>query len=159
MRLYFLRHGLADRSAWDGEDYHRPLTSKGVKKMRREASTIKRLGLNLSALRTSPLKRARQTAELVAEALMMQEDLIVDDRLTPGFGRAALQNIARDHSPDDHVMLVGHEPDFSLTVEALIGGGTITFKKGGLARVDIPHPGRLEGELVWLIPPKVLALG
>jgi phosphohistidine phosphatase len=159
MRLFFLRHGLADRSAWDGEDYLRPLTPKGLKRMAREAITIKRLNLKLAAIRTSPLTRAHQTAETVAKELALEDQFIVDDRLSPGFGRSALQSIIRDHDTGDHIMLVGHEPDFSLTIEAIIGGGSIVCKKGSLARVDILHPGILDGELVWLIPPKVLALG
>jgi phosphohistidine phosphatase SixA len=54
------------------------------------------------------------------------------------------------------IMLVGHEPDFSQTIGALTGG-RVVVKKGGLARVDLqPDSGALAGDLVWLIPPKVL---
>jgi phosphohistidine phosphatase len=55
-------------------------------------------------------------------------------------------------------MLVGHEPDFSLTISALIGGGKVILKKGGLARVDITTIDALQGELVWLLPPKSMRL-
>jgi phosphohistidine phosphatase len=54
------------------------------------------------------------------------------------------------------MMLVGHEPDFSLTISALTGGGRILLKKGGLARVDLTSSEPLQGELVWLLPPKVM---
>jgi phosphohistidine phosphatase len=54
-------------------------------------------------------------------------------------------------------MVVGHEPDFSDTISALIGGGRIVCKKGGLALVEIPDAQSRKGELVWLVPPKVLA--
>lgn len=158
MRLFFLRHGLADRSAWDGEDYLRPLTPKGIKRMKREAVNIRRLNLKLTVIRTSPLTRAYQTAEIVAQELSFQDNFIVDDRLSPGFGRSALQSIIHNHDTEDYLMLVGHEPDFSLTIESIIGGGNIVCKKASLARVDLLHPGILDGELVWLIPPKMLAL-
>lgn len=158
MRIFFLRHGLADRGEWDGEDYLRPLTAKGIKRMTREAKSINALGLNLAAIHSSPLKRAEQTAEIVARELGLEQDLISDDRLSPGFGRSALQRIMRDYDTDQNIMLVGHEPDFSLTIEALIGGGNIVCKKGSLARVDIIQPGYFEGELVWLIPAKMLSL-
>jgi phosphohistidine phosphatase SixA len=52
-------------------------------------------------------------------------------------------------------MFVGHEPDFGLTVSALIGGGTITMKKGGVARIDVESSEPLHGSLVWLIAPKL----
>jgi phosphohistidine phosphatase len=56
-------------------------------------------------------------------------------------------------------MLVGHEPDFSETIRALIGGGRVVCKKGGLARVDLlSDAATLSGQLVWLIPPKELVL-
>lgn len=157
MRLYFLRHGRADRSEWEGEDNLRPLTQKGISRMKKEAINIKRLKLGLDAIHSSPLTRAYQTAEIVANELEMMETFHVDDRLSPGFGRSALQSVLREYDTEARVMLVGHEPDFSLTIEALIGGGSIVCKKGSLARVDLNHPGILEGELVWLIPPKMLA--
>jgi phosphohistidine phosphatase SixA len=54
-------------------------------------------------------------------------------------------------------MLVGHEPDFSETISQVTGGGRLTMKKGALAHVDV-EPATLKGTLVWLLPPKVLAL-
>jgi phosphohistidine phosphatase len=157
MRLFFLRHGLADRSEWDGEDYLRPLTQKGISRMKKESVTIRKLNLGLHAIHTSPLTRAYQTAEIVANELQMLDAFHIDDRLSPGFGRSALQSIIRDYATDERVMLVGHEPDLSLTIELLIGGGSIVCKKGGLARVDLHHAGMLDGELIWLLPPKILA--
>jgi phosphohistidine phosphatase len=55
-------------------------------------------------------------------------------------------------------MLVGHEPDFSLIISALTGGGKVILKKGGLARVDITATAPLQGDLVWLLPPKIMRL-
>jgi phosphohistidine phosphatase len=156
-RLYFLRHGLAaNRSEWSGDDSERPLTSKGQALMAREAQTIAQLGLQLDLILTSPLVRALQTARIVAEALGMQERLQADERLAPGFGMPALAEVLKERSGVSALMLVGHEPDFSETIGALIGGGRVVCKKGGLARVDLPDDGSLAGELVWLIPPGVL---
>jgi phosphohistidine phosphatase len=156
-RLYFLRHGLAaNRSEWSGNDSERPLTSKGQALMAREAQTIAQLDLQLDLILTSPLVRALQTARIVAEALGMQERLQADERLAPGFGVPALAEVLKERSGVSALMLVGHEPDFSETIGALIGGGRVVCKKGGLARVDLPDDGSLAGELVWLIPPGVL---
>jgi phosphohistidine phosphatase len=155
-RLYFLRHGLADRSEWSGDDFSRPLTARGKQEMRRIAETIASLQLNLELILSSPLARAYQTAEIVAEVLGLQDRLVSDDRLAPGFGLDALRAILAERPTLTTLMLVGHEPDFSDTISALIGGGRIVCKKGGLARVDLPDGGGLEGELVWLAPPALL---
>ena len=53
-------------------------------------------------------------------------------------------------------MLVGHEPDLSATISAIIGGGRLRMKKAGLARVDIEGVEDVSGELVWVAPPKLL---
>jgi phosphohistidine phosphatase len=155
-RLYFLRHGLAaDRGEWMGDDFERPLTSKGQALMAREAAAIALLELKLDLILTSPLVRALQTATIVAETLGMQEQVMTDERLMPGFDMPCLVEMLNEHSDLSALMLVGHEPDFSETISALIGGGRVVCKKGSLARVDLPDDGSLAGELVWLIPPTV----
>ncbi len=158
MKLFFLRHGLADRSAWSGSEFERPLTSRGMERMGYEAEFIAKMDLALDQIVTSPLTRTYQTAEIVAEHLWLLDRMITDDRLSPGFGRADLAEIISDHPRAEAIMLVGHEPDFSLTIEGLIGGGSVVCKKGSLARVDLTGTGFLSGELMWLIPPKVMVM-
>ena len=155
MNLYFLRHGLAgERSEWQGDDTKRPLTDEGKEKMKRAAITLAALDLGLDVIITSPLVRAKQTAEIVARKLNCP--LVEDKRLEPGFNDEQLEKILLDHPDANAVMFVGHEPDFSETISALIGGGNIVCKKGGLALVELPTAHSKRGELVWLVPPKVL---
>jgi phosphohistidine phosphatase len=155
-QLYFLRHGLADRSEWSGDDFLRPLTARGKQQMMRTAQAIASLDLGLDLILSSPLTRAYQTAEIVAEVLGLGDRLVSEARLAPGFSAVALSAILAEHAVPAALMLVGHEPDFSETISALIGGGRIVCKKGGLARVDLPEGGGLDGELVWLAPPALL---
>ncbi len=158
MIVYFLRHGLAEeRETWKDDDALRPLTEKGKQQMEQTAEAITRLIPDLDAILTSPLVRARQTAQIVAKKLEMVESLEEDTRLSPGFGMAELIEIIEEHAGAEGLVLVGHEPDFSSTVSDLIGGGRLVFKKGGLARVDLVALDPPRGQLVWLIPPKVLA--
>jgi phosphohistidine phosphatase len=157
MRLYFLRHGKAQsRSEWQGHDDDRPLTAAGEEAMRREAEAMRDLGLELDAIVTSPLARARRTAEIVAEGLGLSDLIVEDDRLGHGFDVGRLEQVLAAHGGADAVMVVGHEPDFSATVAELIGGGEIVMKKGGLARVDVTAPVAGGGELVWLLTPPLL---
>jgi phosphohistidine phosphatase len=94
MILYFLRHELAgDRAEWMADDRKRPLTEEGKRRMAGSARALAGLGLGLEAIVTSPLTRARQTAEIAAEGLGMQTKLIEDERLAPGFDTSALAGI------------------------------------------------------------------
>jgi phosphohistidine phosphatase len=158
VRLLFLRHGVAEpRETWTGADDGRPLTAEGRRAMVAEAAFFARLGLAPDAILSSPLTRAHETAQIVAEGLAIADRLRDDDRLAPGFGPAGLGAILGEHRAAKTVMLVGHEPDFSLTIADLIGGSAVVCKKGGLARVDVdPESGA--AELVWLLPPKVLTV-
>lgn len=142
---------------WEGPDDQRPLTKEGKQRMAQEAKTINNLDLKLDLILSSPLVRARQTAEIVAEKLEPGVDLVVDERLSPGFDSDHLAEILASHPDSNAVMLVGHEPDFSSMISYLVGGGELVCKKGGLARVDLLEENSMRGELVWLIPPKLLA--
>ncbi|MBI3244441.1 MAG: histidine phosphatase family protein [Chloroflexi bacterium] len=152
-KLYFLRHGLADWPDWTGADDERPLTPDGIEKMKLEAKAIKRLKLKPDAILSSPLIRARQTADLVADRLGLT--VKVTRLLAPGFNIAQLDKLVREADAAT-LLFVGHEPDFSTTLSQLIGGGHVVMKKGGLARVDITALDPLSGELVWLLAPAVL---
>ena len=157
MKIYFLRHGKAEnRSEWRGDDADRPLTPAGEEAMRREAEALRAMDLALDLIVTSPLARARRTAEIVAGELGLGGCLVEDARLASGFDVARLEQILAEHGPAESVMVVGHEPDFGQTVAELIGGGDVVMKKGGLARVDVAEPAAGGGELVWLLTPPLL---
>ena len=157
MKLYFLRHGIAaDREEWTGDDASRPLTSEGRKCMDREAKGMEDLNLCPDRIITSPLKRAKETAQIVAERLHLEDKLVEDQRLADSFDAARLSEILSENDSAASIMLVGHEPDFSETIGEVIGGASIDLKKGGLARIDLHDASATRGELVWLIPPKAL---
>ncbi|TAH50839.1 MAG: phosphohistidine phosphatase SixA [Chloroflexota bacterium] len=152
MKLYFLRHGQANWEHWERPDDERPLTKKGYKEVESVASALKELKVRPQNILTSPLPRAFETAQIVSEKL--QVELVTTPLLAPGFGLHSLRQLLADH-PDRDLLLVGHEPDFSFAL-AQLTGGTIRMAKAGLARVDIEDAADLRGELVWLIPPKIL---
>jgi len=158
MQLLFLRHGLAEaRETWDGDDRARPLTEPGRKAIRRTATCLAELGVVPELVVTSPLARARETAEIAAAGLGVGDRVVEDERLAPGFDAARLRSVLEERHVTGAIMLVGHEPDFGETIAELVGGGRIVCKKGGLARVDVGDAGLRDGALVWLLPPKVLA--
>ena len=153
MHLYFFRHAEAEDGSATLPDHARQLTKRGVERTRHAATVLKSLGIKPAQLYSSPLVRARQTADILAEALGVTVE--ERDEVGPGFNTQAIDRLVRDAQNDDEVMFVGHEPDFSATISALIGGGWVDMKKGGLARIDLDNTQPLRGMLVWLIAPKV----
>jgi phosphohistidine phosphatase len=160
MRCYFLRHGIAvDPESYSGSDFERPLTRQGRERLAYEAKAIDALSLDLDCILTSPLLRAQQTAEIVAEQLGMTDKLMADPRLGPGFNLEHLRGIVRDRAKSDAIMLVGHEPSMSATIGRAIGNANIELKKAALAGVAVDDDAS-GGLLLCLIPPKALvALG
>jgi phosphohistidine phosphatase len=159
MDLYFLRHGDAGKAdEWKGDDSERPLSPAGIEAMSAAAEAIAAFHLDLDMILTSPYRRAQQTAEIVASALKPALATTVDDRLAPGFTHHELSHILRENAELKALMLVGHEPDFSTSIAACIGGGRVECGKGALARVQLRDAKSMHGSLVWLVPARVLGL-
>jgi phosphohistidine phosphatase len=157
LRLYLLRHGkAAARGDWRGPDGLRPLTAEGERLVAAETAAIGRLTKGLELIVTSPLVRARRTAEIIADALGLREALVDDERVAR-LDAAEVAAVVAEHPGVTSLMLVGHEPDFSDTIAELIGGGRVDLKKGGLARVDVAGPGLDGAVLAWLLTPSQLA--
>ena len=158
VRVHLLRHGHAgDAFEWIGDDDLRPLTKKGRRQAERLGAFLEVHGVRPDVIVSSPLVRARQTAEIVAEALGMT--IKVDPRLGSGFGKRDLWSLL-DETAAREIMLVGHDPDFSSLLTYLIDAAGMSMKKGALATVDLHTKlGDGEGELRWLVPPDLLADG
>ncbi len=154
MHLLFLRHGPAEsKNEWSGDDDDRPLSAHGKLVVTDVACSLPRLAARPEIILTSPLARARQTAEIASECLEARDHVIVDKRLAPGFDLKHLEKLVRDHGDPEVLMLVGHDPDFSDIVRALTGGGRLAIRKGGLAQVELPNPKVMKGRLVSLLVP------
>jgi phosphohistidine phosphatase len=149
MKLCFLRHGEADWPNWDKPDNERPLTERGRKEMKRVAKFLARLKFSADAILTSPLPRASQTAEIVAQRLGIE--LKTDPALAHGFNVVRLRRLL-DKSKADCVMVVGHEPAFSEVIKELTGG-EVKLSKAGVALLEV-NRGCTSGRLLWLFPPK-----
>ncbi len=153
--VHLVRHAHAgDPGGWDGDDDLRPLTLKGRRQAERLGGFLVRTGVRPDRLITSPKVRALQTAELVGDALGM--DLHIDERLAEGCSLDCLDAVVAD-ADVSAPMVFGHDPDFSMLLSELIGGGGLEMKKGALATIDVRRPLRPgTGRLRWLIPPDAL---
>ena len=131
-----LRHAEAKDGTPDAE---RKLTEKGEGQSRAVGAALRRLGVSLDACVSSPKARSIDTARLACEHLGVE--VTTDDRLAGGpfDPREVAAGLG------DQVMLVGHEPDFSLALHRMTGA-QVRMKKAGLAAVD-------RGELKVLLRP------
>lgn len=150
MTICFLRHGEADWQNWDKPDDERPLTRCGRKEMKRVAKFLERSKFSPDLIASSPLPRARQTAEIVAKRLGVE--VMVEPELAHGFNRERLGRMMRK-ARGECVMIVGHEPEFSAVIKELTGGD-VKLAKAGVALVEV-NGDCTAGKLHWLFPPKV----
>jgi phosphohistidine phosphatase len=140
MVIWLLRHAEAEDGTPDAE---RPLTERGRAQAIAAGEAMARMGAEVQRCVTSPKVRARETAELACRALGLEPE---EDRRLEG-GPFDAREVA---DGEEGVLLVGHDPDFSLAVNHLTGA-QVRLKKGGLAAED-------RGELKLLLRPAELAL-
>jgi phosphohistidine phosphatase len=154
-QLWLLRHAEAEPHG-TRRDAERRLTERGEGQSRAAGIALARLGLKFDAVLFSPKVRARQTAELAAEAWTAQQrkGLREHPPLAGDFdAQQALEALAEVRA-DGTILLVGHEPDLSRLAGELTGG-SLDLKKGGVAAVRLEGAG---GELLVLLRPRELAL-
>jgi phosphohistidine phosphatase len=160
--LYILRHGSAVAPGTPGiSDDDRPLTPKGVKRMQQIARGLRRLDLELDRILTSPLPRARRTAEILAGELDAEDRLEVADVLRASNDVAAIRNWLRDRT-EDRLMIVGHNPALTDLITLLVLGATrpqpqvFELKKGGIAALQISSSAPDRGQLIWAATPRLI---
>jgi phosphohistidine phosphatase len=157
--LYFIRHAIAEERGdkWP-DDGLRPLSAEGASLMRKAAKGLVRLGVKFDVVLSSPLVRARQTAEIVAEAFDSKPPIVTADALGTEGTYANLLSELQKHSRRRSIALVGHEPNIGELAARLAGcRRPLEFKKGAVCRIGIASiPPAGPGVLRWFITPAVL---
>ena len=157
--LYLIRHGVAAErgEAWP-DDTKRPLTDQGVRRLRKIAAGLAEIGVTFDVMLSSPLVRARQTADIIAAGLDPHPSVILSDALSPGGAYSGVLDELAKHARRHRIALVGHEPGIGALTARLIGSRhSLEFKKGAVARVDVAAlPPTGAGSLHWLLTPRLL---
>jgi phosphohistidine phosphatase len=160
MQLVLIRHARAEERVLFKRDRTRALTQDGQRRMRKAARGLHALLPGLTQIATSPLLRARQTAEIVA-AVYTGIDTVSLPALSPGVAPRAVLAWLRAQPVDATLALVGHEPDLGLLAGWLLTGknsGFVQFKKGAAALIEFSGaPAAGKGTLVWLLTAAQLA--
>lgn len=177
MELYLIRHGIAEDKGLGIKDEERSLTKEGRQKTEKVAHKLVKLGLNFDLILTSPLVRARQTAEiLIAEKLSSQleeSSHLAHDGQISSWLKDWLE--PRNYSQNTQLALVGHEPDLTKWAEILLWGtelliggsrrsefsevkASLVLKKAGMIGIKLPETGSALGrsQIFWLTPPEYL---
>jgi phosphohistidine phosphatase len=140
-------------------DSERPLTPEGRTEMQKIAKSLKAIGFQTDQIYTSPLRRARETAEIAAKILEIPT-LEEWDELKPDGSKTGLYRKLARLGQNSRPILVGHEPYLSSMIGEIMGttSAKIVLKKGGVAKVRITSfTPRVSGELRWLLTPKIIA--
>jgi phosphohistidine phosphatase len=167
MNLYIIRHGLAGEHGSYANDDERPLTEEGQRKTKKIAKRLEDFEIRFDLILTSPLVRARQTAEIL-QAVGLGKTLEESVHLAPGgsfdewLGWLDLWQRSPSSTSDfKSLAIVGHEPDLSSWAERLLWGRSdqrLVLKKAGVIGLDLPDASSPVGnsQLFWLTPPKFL---
>lgn len=157
MRLLLIRHGIAaPLAAPRARDEDRPLTAQGERRFRHVAEGLARLSLPPRAILSSPLLRARQTAELAAQAWGRPRPQVVP-ALALGSPREVWRVLSA-YKDDDTLVLVGHEGWISRFTARLLSaksGRGLRYRKGGVALVEVAPGQPCRARLLWFLPPRV----
>lgn len=156
MELLVIRHAKAEDQSATGTDFDRALVEKGFAQSRRLGSFLKRIDRRPDVVLTSPLVRARETAETLCEAASMPGP-VTQGWLACGMDpETAIRELVA-FSDFERVAIVGHEPDLSSLIEWLLGcsGSSVEVKKASITGLLV-HPPAWHARLLFHIPPTML---
>ncbi len=154
MVLYLFRHGIAGPAPPGQGDAARTLTSEGIDQLKRQARALERAGFRMDRLLTSPLVRARQTADLLAPALGVSPE--TDTLLQPGCTFDDAAELLARYPQAARLMLVGHQPDLGRLARTLTGSNA-KMRTGMMAVIDVHALRPSGGLLLGLYDPEVMA--
>lgn len=156
MELYLIRHTEAVPLGEQGitNDDDRPLTERGEQTARDVGRGLRQRGIAFDKLVTSPLLRARQTAEGILRDWPGAPELTVCEDLVPDGSSKRVGRFLRDLA-GERIGLVGHMPQLGIMTAWLIGSkkAQVDLAKGGVACVSCSAPKKGSGTLLWLVPP------
>jgi len=164
MRIYLVRHAIAEPREAPGitSDAARELTPEGKSKMQRAVKGLVNLKLPLDRIWTSPARRARQTADILAQAFPAAGSAHTHRSLAVEGNLDQVIRLLSDHSTYEHVALVGHEPNLGELATHLLdlpGESRFQLKKGGVICVEVDRlAAPFGGRLCWMLTPRQLRL-
>jgi phosphohistidine phosphatase len=154
MKVYLVRHGEAVSSQFDPK---RPLSQQGLADVQKVASFVKPLKICVEYIRHSGKLRAAQTAEKLAESILVEKDCSAHKDLGPNDDVTIIADELE--ASDTDLMIVGHLPFMAYLASLLVAGrqtaNIIAFDAGSIACLNRSDPGQWQIE--WMITPEILS--
>src|SRR6185312_1779867 len=157
MIIYFVRHASAGQKKLSGKkDEKRPLDADGVQQCTQMGRILSSMEVGVDAIISSPLKRATQTAALMANEIGYEGKLHIENALRPEAKYDHFREMLRDYSKQESIMVVGHNPNFSDFLGRTIAGSGerahVDMRKGSVAKVESKQKKYV---LDWLLTPRL----
>ena len=159
VELYLVRHAIAaERGPEWPDDARRPLTERGIQRFREEVAGLRTLDVAIQEVISSPLVRAKQTADLLAAGLDGKPVVRILKALEPGHSPTTVISQLAKLARRRKIAIVGHEPDLGELAAHLVGASRpLPFRKGSVCRIDLESfTSRHAGSLIWFVTPKML---
>lgn len=163
MDVFILRHGKAEeRSTNVASDSKRSLTEVGKKDLAEIAKGMKNLDIEFDLIISSPLNRAKETADIISEKLYKKKKIALWDELKPESDVLDTHKKLAQFPPDAKILLVGHEPHLTNLISSIISpecNVSINLKKGGFVWLRTSSSkSKILGSLRSILTPKQLKL-
>jgi len=157
MEIYLMQHG---ESYSKDNDPERSLTPQGEEQINLSAKALKKMDVRCDLIISSPKKRARQTAEIIAMVLgYPQDEIKVTETLDPTVPAKDVLSYLTSYSLKNRVFLAGHLPSLGEIASALVSDKSqisVHFEMGGIVRIDVEELHAHSGDMRWLLTPDQL---
>ncbi len=159
MKLYIVRHAIAEergKKVYANDD--RPLTTIGIRKMKKNAKGIAKIIVSPVSIISSPLKRAYKTSEIIASKFQQSTSITLSDDLLPETPVENIIQCCQKYSDDEKIMIVGHEPSLGNFLSTILQQKiqSLQLKKGSICCVEFNVEFPKRSELLFYIPPRIL---
>ena len=155
MNIYLIRHGEAEQTSERKPHEERILTTSGIEIINSSIEVWKKFNCNFDIILTSPLKRAKQTANIISSSFKSDFEVVEEICLLNGGLTEDLLSVARSLSLND-IAMVGHQPDLGIHIARLIGSNDSKFRVAPASITKIyfnERPILGKGVLEFLLPP------
>ncbi|MBA7660614.1 hypothetical protein ES703_68617 [subsurface metagenome] len=159
MEIYLMQHGPYLPKEQDPDE---GLSPEGEARIHASGKALKKMGITFDVILSSPKKRSKQTASIVAEEVGFPPDKIVETEKVKAMTHPEeTLTILADYSGDQRILIAGHLPSVAEVASFLLTEGskaTIEFERGGCCRIDVEDLPTHSGHLKWYLTPKQLEL-
>jgi phosphohistidine phosphatase len=159
MEIYLMQHGPNLPKEQDPDE---GLTPEGDARIHASGKALKKMGISLDVIVSSPKKRSKQTAAIVAEETGFPPEKIIEtEKVKPMTPPEETIKALREYGANKRVLIAGHLPSLAEVASSLLTAGShaiIAFERGGCCRIDVEDLPTHSGHLRWYLTPEQLKL-